>query len=124
MQGLLADLGAALAGAWLCCMHTSHSAQLSKHGYICCIIIVLFALQGLLADLGTAPAGAVVVLHVCAHNPTGVDPTPEQWQGILRVVQERRLLPFFDSAYQVRLKQQQISCLLLLQASVMTAVIC
>jgi aspartate/tyrosine/aromatic aminotransferase len=55
-----------------------------------------------LSDLGSAPAGAVVVLHACAHNPTGVDPTPEQWQGILKVVQERRLLPFFDSAYQVR----------------------
>ncbi len=34
------------------------------------------------------------------HNPTGVDPTPEQWRGILRVVQQKRLLPFFDSAYQ------------------------
>ena len=32
---------------------------------------------------------------------TGVDPTPEQWQGILKVVRERRLLPFLDSAYQV-----------------------
>ena len=31
----------------------------------------------------------------------GVDPTPDQWKGILEVVQQRRLLPFFDSAYQV-----------------------
>ena len=39
---------------------------------------------------------------------TGVDPTPEQWQGILKVVRERRLLPFLDSAYQVptRVPQQ------------------
>eukprot|EP00879_Flechtneria_rotunda_P014205 GHRR01014842.1.p1 GENE.GHRR01014842.1~~GHRR01014842.1.p1 ORF type:complete len:347 (+),score=104.60 GHRR01014842.1:506-1546(+) len=56
--------------------------------------------QGMLEDLGSAPAGSVVVLHACAHNPTGVDPTFEQWQGILRVVKERHLLPFFDSAYQ------------------------
>ena len=35
------------------------------------------------------------------HTP-GVDPTKEQWQGILKVVQEKKLLPFFDSAYQVR----------------------
>ena len=28
-------------------------------------------LPGMLADLGTAPAGAVVILHACAHNPTG-----------------------------------------------------
>lgn len=58
--------------------------------------------QGLLEDLAAAPYGAVVVLHACAHNPTGVDPSMEQWRGILTVVQERRLLPFFDSAYQVR----------------------
>ncbi|GBF94795.1 aspartate aminotransferase [Raphidocelis subcapitata] len=55
---------------------------------------------GLIADLGAAEPGAIVLLHACAHNPTGVDPSPEQWRGILRVVQERRLLPFFDSAYQ------------------------
>ena len=52
-------------------------------------------------DLHNAPVGSVVLLHACAHNPTGVDPTPEQWQGILKVVQQRRLLPFIDSAYQV-----------------------
>eukprot|EP00775_Hariotina_reticulata_P011576 gene11576-11720_t len=56
--------------------------------------------QGLIADLGSAPAGSIVLLHACAHNPTGVDPSREQWQGILQVVKERRLLPFFDSAYQ------------------------
>mgnify|MGYP001810370481 CR=1 FL=1 len=33
---------------------------------------------------------------------SGVDPTPEQWRGILQAVQSRRLLPFFDSAYQAR----------------------
>lgn len=56
--------------------------------------------EGLIADLSQAQEGSVVLLHACAHNPTGVDPTPDQWQGILRVVQKRRLLPFFDSAYQ------------------------
>mmetsp|Transcript_13911 Transcript_13911/g.37616 ORF Transcript_13911/g.37616 Transcript_13911/m.37616 type:complete len:441 (+) Transcript_13911:78-1400(+) len=56
--------------------------------------------QGLMADLGSAEPGAVVILHACAHNPTGVDPTPQQWRAILDIVQSRRLLPFFDSAYQ------------------------
>lgn len=41
-----------------------------------------------------------MVLHACAHNPTGVDPTPDQWDGILAAVRGRQLLPFFDSAYQ------------------------
>lgn len=56
--------------------------------------------EGMVADLKTAPEGAIVILHACAHNPTGVDPTPEQWQGILDAVRSRSLLPFFDSAYQ------------------------
>lgn len=45
-------------------------------------------------------AGSVVLLHPCCHNPTGVDPTQEQWGVILDVVQRRGLLPFFDMAYQ------------------------
>ena len=28
-----------------------------------------------------------MVLHACAHNPTGVDPNKEQWKGILSIVQ-------------------------------------
>ena len=46
------------------------------------------------------PEGSVVVLHACAHNPTGVDPTPEQWIQISDIVKERKLFPFFDMAYQ------------------------
>eukprot|EP00698_Gefionella_okellyi_P011659 TRINITY_DN308_c0_g1_i1.p1 TRINITY_DN308_c0_g1~~TRINITY_DN308_c0_g1_i1.p1 ORF type:complete len:423 (-),score=116.82 TRINITY_DN308_c0_g1_i1:1012-2280(-) len=56
--------------------------------------------EGLIADLKTAPAGAVILLHVCAHNPTGVDPTREQWAAIADVMQAGRLFPFFDCAYQ------------------------
>lgn len=69
---------------------------------VCCAVLyVVNADQGMLKDLAAAPYGSVVLLHACAHNPTGVDPSLEQWQGILKVVQQRRLLPFFDSAYQV-----------------------
>ncbi|PIM97501.1 Aspartate aminotransferase/Glutamic oxaloacetic transaminase AAT1/GOT2 [Handroanthus impetiginosus] len=56
--------------------------------------------QGLLEDLGSAPLGSIVLLHSCAHNPTGVDPTPQQWEQIRRLLRSRALLPFFDSAYQ------------------------
>ena len=55
----------------------------------------------MIEDLRRAPEGAIVLLHACAHNPTGVDPSPAQWQAILQAVRQRRLLPFFDSAYQV-----------------------
>ncbi|PSC69059.1 aspartate aminotransferase isoform B [Micractinium conductrix] len=57
-------------------------------------------LEGLLDCLSKAPAGSVVMLHACAHNPTGVDPTTEQWQQISGLMREKRLFPFFDMAYQ------------------------
>jgi aspartate aminotransferase len=42
----------------------------------------------------------ILVLHACAHNPTGADPSREQWEGILSVCKEKGLIPFFDLAYQ------------------------
>lgn len=51
-------------------------------------------------DLRNATAGSVVLLHTCAHNPTGVDPTLDQWKIIAEVCRERQLYPFFDTAYQ------------------------
>ncbi|KAI3446986.1 hypothetical protein Pfo_003651 [Paulownia fortunei] len=56
--------------------------------------------SGLLEDLGGAPSGAIVLLHACAHNPTGVDPTSDQWEQIRQLMRSKELLPFFDSAYQ------------------------
>ena len=46
------------------------------------------------------PPGAIVVLHACCHNPTGVDPTPEQWTRIIELVRSRGLVPYLDIAYQ------------------------
>ena len=43
----------------------------------------------------------MLMLHACAHNPTGVDPTPDQWEQIAEAVKEKNLFPFFDMAYQV-----------------------
>lgn len=57
-------------------------------------------LNGMLNDLKNAPSGSVVILHACAHNPSGVDPTKDEWKKILQVITEKKLLPFFDSAYQ------------------------
>lgn len=46
------------------------------------------------------PEGSVVLLHPCCHNPTGTDLTASQWKTVITVMQQRRLLPFFDIAYQ------------------------
>ncbi|KAB2569788.1 Aspartate aminotransferase P2 [Lasiodiplodia theobromae] len=52
------------------------------------------------ALLHDAAAGDVVVLHGCAHNPTGLDLSHEQWRSIADICEEKRLFPFFDLAYQ------------------------
>eukprot|EP00936_MAST-01D_sp_MAST-1D-sp1_P000020 g20.t1 len=51
-------------------------------------------------DLRTAPLGSVFLLQAVAHNPTGVDPTKEQWQVVIDICEERQLFPLFDNAYQ------------------------
>jgi aspartate/tyrosine/aromatic aminotransferase len=57
-------------------------------------------MEQMLATLSQIPAGDVVLLHGCCHNPTGADPTSEQWTQIAQIIKERRLLPFVDFAYQ------------------------
>merc|ERR1711972_492762 len=47
-----------------------------------------------------AAPGSMILLHSCAHNPTGVDPTEAQWKEIAGVMKEKRLVPLMDSAYQ------------------------
>lgn len=56
--------------------------------------------DAMMAQLSDIPAGDVVLLHGCCHNPSGVDPTPEQWVTIAKCVSERGLIPLVDFAYQ------------------------
>lgn len=57
-------------------------------------------IEAMLDTLRRAPKGDVVLLHGCCHNPSGIDPSPEQWRAIGEVIVERELLPFVDMAYQ------------------------
>lgn len=57
-------------------------------------------IEGLKKTLSDAPEGSIIVLHACAHNPTGVDPTEAQWREIAEVIRSKKHLPFFDTAYQ------------------------
>uniref|UniRef100_A0A646QDP0 Aspartate aminotransferase n=1 Tax=Hemiscolopendra marginata TaxID=943146 RepID=A0A646QDP0_9MYRI len=59
-----------------------------------------FDFQGALQDVAKIPEGSIILLHACAHNPTGVDPRPEQWKELSKVIKSRKLFPFFDMAYQ------------------------
>jgi aspartate/tyrosine/aromatic aminotransferase len=54
----------------------------------------------MLSTLRAAPKGDVVLLHACCHNPSGLDPSQDQWREIADVLVERDLLPFIDMAYQ------------------------
>ncbi|KAJ5320203.1 hypothetical protein PENANT_c010G02286 [Penicillium antarcticum] len=56
--------------------------------------------EGMMSTLNTAPNGSIILLHACAHNPTGVDPTQDQWKEIASVMRARSHFPFFDTAYQ------------------------
>lgn len=47
-----------------------------------------------------AQPGNVVLMHAAAHNPTGVDPTQDDWKKIAEIMKKRNLVPYFDSAYQ------------------------
>jgi len=57
-------------------------------------------IDGMLADLKAVDKGSVIVLHTVAHNPTGVDPTQEQWKLIAAVCKEREAIVIMDTAYQ------------------------
>ena len=54
----------------------------------------------MLDTLKTLPAGGVVLLHACCHNPTGVDLTRAQWDELIPLLIERKLIPYLDLAYQ------------------------
>lgn len=56
--------------------------------------------DGMVEDIKSMPQGSMVLLHACAHNPTGVDPTEEQWRAISDAVKAGGHYPFFDMAYQ------------------------
>ncbi|MCA9229210.1 MAG: aspartate/tyrosine/aromatic aminotransferase [Planctomycetales bacterium] len=58
------------------------------------------AIGPMLEAIKQMPAGDVILLHGCCHNPTGIDPTPEQWKQIAEAVRDRGLLPLLDFAYQ------------------------
>lgn len=56
--------------------------------------------NGFYGTLESAPEGSIILLHACAHNPTGVDPTREEWIKLAEIIRAKKHFPFFDCAYQ------------------------
>jgi len=54
----------------------------------------------MLNSLQAVEAGDLVLFHGCCHNPTGIDPTLEQWDILAKLIAELGAIPFFDFAYQ------------------------
>lgn len=46
------------------------------------------------------PKGSAILLQACCHNPTGADPSFEQWKELSLLIKKQQILPFFDIAYQ------------------------
>ncbi|NUF28364.1 aspartate aminotransferase [Gilliamella bombicola] len=56
--------------------------------------------DAMMNNLSLVASGEAVLFHGCCHNPTGIDPTPEQWQAISDLALKNGWLPLFDLAYQ------------------------
>jgi aspartate/tyrosine/aromatic aminotransferase len=59
-----------------------------------------FDFDGMMKGIAAMEPGSAILLHACAHNPTGVDPTVEQWGAIIEAVKKQGLIPLLDNAYQ------------------------
>jgi aspartate/tyrosine/aromatic aminotransferase len=57
-------------------------------------------LAGMLGDLARVMAGDVVLLHGCCHNPTGANPSSDEWRQIADLLRRRGAVPLIDLAYQ------------------------
>jgi len=46
------------------------------------------------------PDNSIVLFHACAHNPTGADPSQEDWKVLAEICKKKNHFPVFDMAYQ------------------------
>jgi aromatic-amino-acid transaminase len=56
--------------------------------------------DAMVASLQNVEDGDLVLFHGCCHNPTGIDPTIEQWEVLAKLIADIGAVPFFDFAYQ------------------------
>ena len=55
-------------------------------------------IEGWLNCLETVPTGSVILMHACAHNPTGSDPTHEEMSRVIEIITRRKLIAVADTA--------------------------
>jgi aspartate/tyrosine/aromatic aminotransferase len=59
-----------------------------------------FDLDAMAEKLEKIPEKSAILLHACCHNPTGCDPSLQEWKEISLLMRDKKLVPFFDFAYQ------------------------
>jgi aspartate/tyrosine/aromatic aminotransferase len=57
-------------------------------------------LKAMLDAIANIPRGDAILLQGVCHNPTGIDPTPAEWDRIAEAIGMQGLLPLIDFAYQ------------------------
>lgn len=56
--------------------------------------------KSMVKSIKNAPSKSIILFHACAHNPTGADPTIEQWGDLETICRDKNHVVWFDSAYQ------------------------
>lgn len=54
----------------------------------------------LCSEINEMPEKSTILLHACCQNPTGIDPTNDQWKELSALIKKQKIIPFFDFAYQ------------------------
>jgi aspartate aminotransferase len=54
----------------------------------------------MLDAIRSMPTGSTILLQACCHNPTGIDPSFEQWEELSALIKQRKIIPYLDLAYQ------------------------
>lgn len=50
--------------------------------------------------LNEIPPESAILLQLSCHNPTGRDPSTDEWKKIIQIIKERNIFPVIDCAYQ------------------------
>lgn len=56
--------------------------------------------ENMVETINKVPDQSVIMLHPCAHNPTGADLSLDQWKDLNIICQNKQLFALFDMAYQ------------------------
>lgn len=59
-----------------------------------------FDCNEMLKSLNNIDNNSVILMDVCGHNPTGCDPTQEEWDEILNIIKTKNHIAFFDCSHQ------------------------